>query len=85
MKYVQIIILAGEKLSMVRMKNDRYFRRVVGECLFEVVMAKACYSWSRKELSLFKEQKMLGGVCARWKVPQARGGETAQAGSWRAL
>lgn len=70
MKYAQIVILAGEKLSMGGMENNGYFRRVFGKCLFEVVMAKGCYCWSKKELSPFKEQKVLGDVCARQKVPQ---------------
>lgn len=55
------------------MENDRYFRRVFAKCFFEVVIGKACFCWSRKELSLFKEQKVLGDVCVRQKVPQAGG------------
>lgn len=40
----------------------------LGECLLEVVTVKICYSWNRKGLSMFKEQKVLGGVCTKQKV-----------------
>lgn len=40
----------------------------LGEYLLEIVTVKTYYSWNRKGLSMFKEQKVLGGVCARRKV-----------------
>lgn len=60
------------------MENDSIFRGwLENVSLRQSQMRPVKRSWGRKELSEFKEWRVLGGVCARQEVPQAQDGETA--------